>query len=291
MLIVLDTSAVTRDSRFETFVRTAVDGGVRVAVPRLVLVEIADRYQRESAAMIEALTVQARMYDRLGLRDDLSLFVDVARAKAGGYVVALARELEKIGVEVVEPVGCSHVEIAQRAVQRRRPYREKKRYDGYAATVNWLTVLDLADRHPDGVVWVSANARSFGGGEPSVWHDEIAAELRERRLDGRVWWATSLADVDLHTEDLPSTEPEPVILDSSVQPLVLPAEQWVPAEQERPVVPSPPPVTVPRPRAAPQRIPPSGKADNGGRRGLGKMIGGRTRRVSIVEELDDVDFG
>lgn len=65
MLIVLDTSAVTRDSRFETFVRTAVDRGVRVAVPRLVLLEIADRYQRESAAMIEALTVQARMYDRL----------------------------------------------------------------------------------------------------------------------------------------------------------------------------------------------------------------------------------
>lgn len=268
MLIVLDTSAVTRDSRFETFVRTAVDRGVRVAVPRLVLLEIADRYQRESAAMIEALTVQARMYDRLGLRDDLSLFVDVARAKAGGYVVALARELEKIGVEVIEPVGCSHVEIAQRAVQRRRPYREKKRYDGYAATVNWLTVLDLADRHPDGVVWVSANTRSFGGGEPSVWHDEIAAELRERRLGGRVWWATSLAEVDLHTEDLPGPEPEPVILDSSVPP---PAS---PVERERPLIPSPPPVTVPRPRAAPQRIPPSGKADNGGRRGLGKMIGG-----------------
>ncbi|MDV7242990.1 MULTISPECIES: PIN domain-containing protein [Rhodococcus] len=285
MLIVLDTSAVTRDSRFETFVRTAVNRGVRVAVPRLVLLEIADRYQRESAAMIEALTVQARMYDRLGLREDLSLFVDVARAKAGGYVVALARELEKIGVEVVEPVGCSHVEIAQRAVQRRRPYREKKRYDGYAATVNWLTVLDLADRHPDGVVWVSANTRSFGGGEPPVWHDDIAAELRERRLDGRVWWATSLADVDLHTEDLPGPEPEPVILDSSV-PRSAP-----PAEQERPGVPDPPPVTVPRPRAAPQRIPPSGKADSGGRRGFGKMIGGRTRRVSIVEELDDVDFG
>jgi hypothetical protein len=285
MLIVLDTSAVTRDSRFETFVRTAVNRGVRVAVPRLVLLEVADRYQRESAAMIEALTVQARMYDRLGLRDDLSLFVDMARAKAGGYVVALSRELEKIGVEVVEPVGSSHVEIAQRAVQRRRPYREKKRYDGYAATVNWLTVLDLADRHPDGVVWVSANTRSFGGGEPSVWHDDIAAELRERRLDGRVWWATSLADVDLHTEDLPGPDPEPVILDSLVP------HSAPPAEQERPEVPDPPPVTVPRPRAAPQRIPPSGKADSGGRRGFGKMIGGRTRRVSIVEELDDVDFG
>ncbi|MCQ4120487.1 PIN domain-containing protein [Rhodococcus tibetensis] len=283
MLIVLDTSAVTRDSRFETFVRTAVDRGVRVAVPRLVLIEIADRYQRESAAMIEALTVQARMYDRLGLRDDLSLFVDVARAKAGGYVVALARELEKIGVEVVEPVGCSHVEIAQRAVQRRRPYREKKRYDGYAATVNWLTVLDLADRHPDGVVWVSANSRSFGAGEPSVWHDEIAAELRERRLDGRVWWATSLADVDLHGADRRDPAPAPVAEPAGVESPVSPPVQ--------PVVHSLPPVTVPRPRAAPQRIPPSGRVDNGGRRGIGKIIGGRTRRVTVVEELDDVDFG
>ena len=103
MLIVLDTSAVTRDARFETFVRDALDHGSRVLVPRLVLVEVAHRYQRESVAMIDALTVQARMYDRLGLREDLSVFVDAARAKADGYVDSLARQLEAMGCDVIEP--------------------------------------------------------------------------------------------------------------------------------------------------------------------------------------------
>ncbi|MFZ2175891.1 MAG: PIN domain-containing protein [Rhodococcus sp. (in: high G+C Gram-positive bacteria)] len=304
MIIVLDTSAVTRDSRFESFVRTAVGNGLRVMVPRLVLVEIAHRYQRESAAMIEALTVQARMYDRLGLREDLSLFVEAARAKADGYADTLARELEAIGIEVVSPAVVSHVEIFERALQRRRPFFGRKSNEGYPATVNWLTVLDVADRRPgDEVVWVSANSRSFGGDEPSVWHEEIAAELYARGLDGRVWWATDLGEVIVdHDGAVPLVVPEPPHVPAR-SPDVAPdaasaaAVVVIPAVAEDRVVLAGPPASqalppgrVTRPRVAPQRIPPAPKSGSG-RRGLGKVIGGRKRKVTIVDDLDDVDFG
>ncbi|MDF3304988.1 PIN domain-containing protein [Rhodococcus sp. T2V] len=319
MLIVLDTSAVTRDARFETFVRDALDRGSRVLVPRLVLVEVAHRYQRESVAMIEALTVQARMYDRLGLRDDLSAFVDAARAKADGYVDSLARQLEAMGCDVIEPAYTSHLEIAARELQRRRPYVDRKRR-GYTATVNWLTVLDIAGRRPsEDVVWVSANSRGFGSGEPGAWHDEIWAELQDRGLDHRLRWVTGLDDVDLRDTGLPRGERvfEPIAPPTAVPapPVVAAAPHTVAvaphtvAAAPRPVVAAPPPraplvvsdpveprVAPPptqaaRPRVAPQRILPSGNADTGGRRGIGRMRGGRKRKVTVVEELDDLDFG
>ncbi|MFC9836515.1 PIN domain-containing protein [Rhodococcus sp. NPDC127530] len=300
MLIVLDTSAVTRDARFETFVRDALDQGSRVLVPRLVLVEVAPRYQRESVAMIDALTVQARMYDRLGLREDLSVFVDAARAKADGYVDSLARQLEAMGCDVIEPAHASHLEIAGRELQRRRPYVDKKRH-GYTATVNWLTVLDIADRRPsEDVVWVSANSRAFGSGESSTWHDEIWAELQERGLGHRVRWVVELDDVELRETDLPRRERvfEPVVAPLPVAAVPAPLPPRAPVAAPDPVeppAPAPaaalPPVHVARPRVAPQRILPSGNADAVGRRGIGRMMGGRKRKVTVVEELDDLDFG
>ncbi|MFE7418603.1 PIN domain-containing protein [Rhodococcus sp. NPDC057529] len=309
MLIVLDTSAVTRDARFETFVRDALDRGGRVLVPRLVLVEVAHRYQRESVAMIEALTVQARMYDRLGLRDDLSVFVDAARAKADGYVDSLARQLEAMGCDVIEPAYTSHLEIAARELQRRRPYVDRKRR-GYTATVNWLTVLDIADRRPsEDVVWVSANSRGFGGGEPGVWHDEIRAELQDRGLDHRLRWVTGLDDVDLRDTGLPRRDrvfepiaappaavpapPAPPAVAAAPRPVVAAPPPRAPLVVSDPVEPrvAPPPAQAARPRVAPQRILPSGNADTGGRRGIGRMRGGRKRKVTVVEELDDLDFG
>ncbi|WP_043825001.1 PIN domain-containing protein [Rhodococcus opacus] len=313
MLIVLDTSAVTRDARFETFVRDALDRGRRVLVPRLVLVEVAHRYQRESVAMIEALTVQARMYDRLGLRDDLSLFVDAARAKADGYVDSLARQLEAMGCDVIEPAYTSHLEIAARELRRRRPYVDRKRR-GYTATVNWLTVLDIADRRPsEDVVWVSANSRAFGSGEPGAWHGEIWAELQDRGLDHRLRWVTGLDDVDLGDTGVPRRErvfepvpappasvpappsavPAPPPFGAAPRPVVAAPPPRAPLVVSEPVVPpvAPPPAQVTRPRVAPQRILPSGNADTGGRRGIGRMRGGRKRKVTVVEELDDLDFG
>ncbi|GAF43429.1 MULTISPECIES: PIN domain-containing protein [Rhodococcus] len=300
MLIVLDTSAVTRDARFETFVRDVLDQGSRVLVPRLVLVEVAHRYQRESVAMIDALTVQARMYDRLGLREDLSVFVEAARAKADGYVDSLARQLEAMGCDVIEPAHTSHLEIAGRELQRRRPYVDRKRH-GYTATVNWLTVLDIADRRPsEDVVWVSANSRAFGSGEPSTWHDEIWAELQERGLAHRVRWVVELDDVDLRDTDVPRRErtfdpiPAPPAVFAAAVPAPLPPRPPVAApDSVEPPAPAAtlPPVHVARPRVAPQRILPSGNADTGGRRGIGRMMGGRKRKVTVVDELDELDFG
>ncbi|MFE5644388.1 PIN domain-containing protein [Rhodococcus sp. NPDC056516] len=302
MIIVLDSSALTRGARFDTAIADARALGHRVVVPRLVVLEVASRYREESAEMIAALSVQARMYDRLGLRRDLTRFVDAAHDKADGYVDDVIEDLVAIGVEVVDPVDVSHLEVAERAISLRRPYTDKKKRDGYPATLNWLTVLDLADRNPGvDVIWVSSDARAYGDGEDGVWHGDLTRELAARGLEYRVRWASDIPVIDgpVQVEEVAEPTPEAQVVQGFVEPeAVVPAEipePVAPAEVAEPAAPAVAPAPKPvqraaRTRVAPQRIEPAPKAQSGGLRGLGKVIGGRKRKVTIVDDLDEVDL-
>jgi hypothetical protein len=305
MIIVLDSSALTRGARFDAAIADARALGHRVVVPRLVVLEVASRYREESAEMIAALSVQARMYDRLGLRRDLTRFVDAAHDKADGYVDDVIEDLVAIGVEVVDPVDVSHLEVAERAISLRRPYTDKKKRDGYPATLNWLTVLDLADRNPGvDVIWVSSDARAYGDGEDGVWHADLARELAARGLEYRIRWASDIPLIDgpVQVEQVAEVAPEAPVVPGFVEPeAVVPAEipePVAPVVPAAPVVPeAPPSAPAPKPvqraartRVAPQRIEPAPKAQSGGLRGLGKVIGGRKRKVTIVDDLDEVDL-
>ncbi|WP_459683143.1 PIN domain-containing protein, partial [Rhodococcus sp. no. 34] len=254
MIIVLDSSALTRGARFDTAVADARALGHRVVVPRLVVLEVASRYREESAEMIAALSVQARMYDRLGLRRDLTRFVDAAHDKADGYVDDVIEDLVAIGVEVVDPVDVSHVEVAERAISLRRPYTDKKKRDGYPATLNWLTVLDLADRNPGvDVIWVSSDARAYGDGEDGVWHGDLARELASRGLEYRVRWASDIPVIDgpvqveqvAEVEEAAEVAPEAPVAQGFVEP-----EAVVPAEVPEPAAPAAAPAPKPVQRAA-----------------------------------------
>ncbi|WP_306490539.1 hypothetical protein [Rhodococcus erythropolis] len=93
--------------------------------------------------------------------------------------------------------------------------------------------------------------------------------------------------------------PEAPVAQGFVEPeAVVPAEIPEPEVPAAPVVPeAPASAPAPKPvqraartRVAPQRIEPAPKAQSGGLRGLGKVIGGRKRKVTIVDDLDEVDL-
>ncbi|MCJ0904381.1 PIN domain-containing protein [Rhodococcus sp. ARC_M6] len=332
MIIVLDSSALSRGVRFDNSIADAKARGLRVVVPHLVVLDVANRYRAESAEMIAALSASARMYDRLGLRRDLTRFIDAAHDKADGYVQDVVDDLRQIGVEVVDPVEVSHIEIAERAISMRRPYVDKKKRDGYPATLNWLTVLDLADRNPGvEVLWVSDDARAFGDSGDASWHEDLVCELESRGLASHVRWAQEFPVFDGPAQIEESVEAEvvtpelvaPVIVATDVVAVTIAtdvvavtiatdvvavdvveefAEERVVAVGPTPVervvaAPAPAPAPAPKPvqraartRVAPQRIPPAPKASTGGLRNLGKVIGGRKRKMTIVEDLDEVDL-
>ncbi|MDI9916198.1 PIN domain-containing protein [Rhodococcus sp. IEGM 1379] len=309
MIIVLDSSALSRGARFDNSIADAKARGLRVVVPHLVVLDVANRYRAESAEMIAALSASARMYDRLGLRRDLTRFIDAAHDRADGYVQDVVDDLRQIGVEVVDPVEVSHIEIAERAIAMRRPYVDKKKRDGYPATLNWLTVLDLADRNPGvEVLWVSDDARAFGDSSDASWHEDLVHELESRGLASHVRWAQEFPAFDgpAQIEEFVEAEvvtPEPVapvtiatdvvaveVVEEFVEERVV-AVAPAPVARVVAAAPAPKPVQrAARTRVAPQRIPPAPKASTGGLRNLGKVIGGRKRKMTIVEDLDEVDL-
>ena len=312
MIIVLDSSALSRGARFDNSIADAKARGLRVVVPHLVVLDVANRYRAESAEMIAALSASARMYDRLGLRRDLTRFIDAAHDKADGYIQDVVDDLRQIGVEVVDPVDVSHIEIAERAIAMRRPYVDKKKRDGYPATLNWLTVLDLADRNPGvEVLWVSDDARAFGDSSDASWHEDLVRELESRGLAGHVRWAQEFPAFDGPAQ-IEEFAPAEVVTPEPVAPAIVATEVVAVEFVEERVVAAPPtpvarvapasaPASAPAPvakpvqraartRVAPQRIPPAPKASTGGLRNLGKVIGGRKRKMTIVEDLDEVDL-
>lgn len=326
MIIVLDSSALVRGARFDNSVADAKARGLRIVVPRLAVLDVANRYRKESADMIAALSVQARMYDRLGLRRDLTRFIDAAHDKADGYVQDLVDDLQGIGIEVIDPVDVPHLLVAERAIAMQRPYVDKKKRDGYPATLNWLTLLDLADRNPGTeILWVSDDTRAFGDTQEASWHPDLLRELDSRWLDSRVRWALEFPVFDGPAQ-VEATVALPELVEAAelvevagvvevaevvvpevegpevveVAELIVDTAPAVPAVSVVPVAPVVPAVSVapaPKPvqraartRVAPQRIPPAPKPASGGLRNLGKVIGGRKRKVTIVEDLDEVDL-
>lgn len=126
-----------------------------------------------------------------------------------------------------------HMEIAQRAAAVRAPYTKNK--DGYRDTLIWLTLLDIAERHPHEHVWlVSNNTGDFGQPEPrndgpTPLHQDLLEELAAAGLEGRVSYVTNLpvleAQIAAHHAPLAAEDLESRVAELSVSATLLAVER------------------------------------------------------------------
>ena len=197
MIIVLDSSALTRGVRFDTAIADARALGHRVVVPRLVVLEVASRYREESAEMIAALSVQARMLRPTGIA--ARPYEVRRRCSRQGRRLRRRRDRRPRGdrrrsgrsSRRVACRGGREGDLAASALYRQE---EARRISGDA---------ELADRarsrrrNPGvDVIWVSSDARAYGDGEDGVWHGDLARELASARSEYRVRWASDIPVID-----------------------------------------------------------------------------------------------
>lgn len=203
MIIVLDTTVVLSDPQlraawWKTLKDTAKRNSARILVPEVVIVEAVANQKRSLAALSDKLRTAAQRDKRFGV-DSICEAIDSAiGAKTDGFERELRGHLSVLGAELVAPPAIDHLELVNRAVEFRKPWDGDERKDGYRDTLNWLTVLDIADSNVGQEVWwISQNSKDFGAGDdeqnPTKWHDHISAELIARGLDGRVNWAHDVA--------------------------------------------------------------------------------------------------
>jgi hypothetical protein len=166
---------------------------LRVLVTEVVLEETVGRYEgKVSSALAEFRKhIKAKEWRRLGLEEAGSNAELAGQSAIGQYRTHLRDSLLAAHVEVIPPADVPHMQLVRRSVTRRRPCDEKG--DGYRDTLNWLTVLDMAQADQnETLAWVSAD-KDFWNDTDDGFHEDLLEDLEsvgasERvRLEKNLW--------------------------------------------------------------------------------------------------------
>lgn len=221
-IIVLDTNILTRSPFLDSGEWTQLhdhttDWGLSFTVPEVVFMETVNVVRREWKPELTRLEQISTSSWGRRLDTELQAVVDAAVERSEGYESSLRSRMEELGIAITPlPTTIDHLDIARRASERRAPYgsagsgKDEYLKDGYRDTLIWLTVLKVAENHPNCDVWfVSDNYSDFGGKRekkdtrdtsdyPLAWHSELIPELASKGLIDRVFYARGLGRLEEH---------------------------------------------------------------------------------------------
>ena len=198
MHIVLDTNPIVSDgfgrsANFNRLLELAHGHGITVYVPSVVLDEVFGRFAKDLPDKVktaeDGLASLSRRIDRdLGTLDSV---LDINK-EVESYRSWFSSRLAEGGVVVPEYPNASHRDVTDRAIYRRKPFRDNG--VGYRDTLIWLTVLELADQVEGDIVLVTNNTHDFGDGRKGL-HGQLQEDLENRgHGKSRVALVTSITD-------------------------------------------------------------------------------------------------
>jgi hypothetical protein len=192
MIFVLDTSELHDEKRLDgnllrLFLLAKALTKQRVCLPEVVIGEhlraSRDAMQRSVTAIEKELRVLSRYWGKLDVKLPA---LDHAYEK---WRLSISDRLRAAGVEILPYPCASHQSITERDLERRKPFSESGK--GYRDALIWESVLDLAAKSDDQIVFVTSNSKDFADGE--ALHPDLVCDLAERNLQGRVSLALGLS--------------------------------------------------------------------------------------------------
>ncbi len=193
--IIVDTSALNPDLTLERaqgrlLVAAAQNGELELVIPEVVVLEAVNLFRRRLEELSRSVVSAHRGYRLLGV--DFQAEPPDAADAVTSYEAGLRTRLRDAGARTPNPPQLPHIEIAQRAIERRKPFDGKGR--GYRDTLIWLQVLEEAIG--DQVVLVTENTKDFAGDDKVTLAAELADELEGAGFArDRVRLSTSLTAV------------------------------------------------------------------------------------------------
>ncbi|MGY4868389.1 PIN domain-containing protein [Mycolicibacterium elephantis] len=220
-MVVLDTNQVrdfpmleSRD--WDELIAKAAAWDLKFAVPEVCFYEAVRVVRRKWTNERTALKkFRARELD---LDDEMQAILEKVDSKIDGYEEALKARLAEVGAEIVAiPSSLELFDVMLHAIDRRAPYTEESKRDGFRDTLIWYTTLSIAARDKDCDVWlVSANINDFGGDTddqeacPYPLHPQLIEDLETANLSGRLSYVKTLGRLRQHLaatyEALPANE-------------------------------------------------------------------------------------
>jgi len=184
MILVLDANAVVPNPELQGSawkdITTAIrDGALSVVVPKIVAAEIEGSVRKNRRDQRPKSDVHRAPE---AVRQAVQEAADEVERWAENYDAVIF--LEAGGVTIRDTPTVPHDEVAQRAIDRIRPFNEKG--GGYRDTLHWYTVLDIAREHPEeDLVFVSQDA-AYQNSSRDDLHPDLRAEVEAILTTGTI---------------------------------------------------------------------------------------------------------
>lgn len=174
VIVLFDANALTarpfHNAWWKVLALASADWNVQILIPRVSFEEMVANAERDTDKLIRDLAMIANKAEGI---PGFQAAQAGLRARRRAMRTKLTRDAEAVGAVLIDPVSHHPMEIVTRQTQRIKPCKESG--DGYRDTLNWLTVLDIADSNPDQeVAWVSRD-KDFAASE-FAFHQELMDE-------------------------------------------------------------------------------------------------------------------
>lgn len=198
VLVIIDANVFCADfqmrgNAFRVFMSGFRRAGLKPCVPDSVIDEVLNKYKENCDDLARQAAKLSHDARRLVGQEVTQLFpdqkyTDNLYSEYSSKLLTAIHDFERLPYPLI-----SHKELAQRALTRRRPFRERD--GGYRDSLLWLSLVEHLekDRHP--IAFVTNNTRDFGS--EGELHEHLIEDLGNKDLSpGAVTLFSSLSELN-----------------------------------------------------------------------------------------------
>jgi hypothetical protein len=189
MKIVIDTNIFFRDfmldgTEFRTLFSELPRLGYSLSIPKLVFDETVNKFYDEIKKIYDnarKIGISALQFSKF---EKSKVFPENAKEI---YQTYFTNTLKSLNPELVDYPEISHQEIVERALLKRKPFRNSDT-GGYRDALIWETVLELAKK--DEVSFISNNLKDFSDDSNQNLHQDLLDDIKNHSLKNVSWFAS-----------------------------------------------------------------------------------------------------
>lgn len=195
MIVILDSTEICANfylesPAFKLLCDAARSAGVTVVVPQVVFDEVVNKFREQIEEASTKVQGSLRRLKQLLSTRTMDLPIVDSAAAAATYANKLRTRLNQFHAEVPAYPIIAHSDVVERALRRRRPFRENG--SGYRDFLIWTNVLSYATVRSS-VAFVSSNKRDFGDDESGKLHPHLLEDVLRTGLEaGAIAYFTTL---------------------------------------------------------------------------------------------------
>ena len=187
MLIILDTNIFFDDYALKgTSLRILFEylkkSGFHMIIPEVVFLEIVNQVREKITAASEANNKRIRELEvKTGLTISSITYQPDIDKEVDKYENFLRARLKTVGAKIEDIPSISHKSIVERDLKRKKPFTKSGK--GYRDALIWETILQIASKEKDNIIFISENSGDFSDDDKKKLHPDLYLDLLNRSLD------------------------------------------------------------------------------------------------------------